>query len=255
MKTIAERQNYILEELERKGFVSVLELSKELEVSLPTVRKDLEELESRNLLVRSHGSASQIKPGVTDLNINIKTEKNKDEKNAIALEAQKLINPEDAIILASGSTVTAFAKILKPINNINIVTPSLSIAMIVNEKEGTTVTVLGGKMHKNSLSVRGEYAAAGLKNISCSKLFIGCDGIDPDKGITCATTEEASLTNAMMKAADKTIVLADSSKFGRRGFGKICSLDEIDIIITDKGLSPGMKKHFEDTGTQIILAK
>ena len=115
--------------------------------------------------------------------------------------------------------------------------------------------VLGGKMYKNSLSVRGEYAAAGLKNISCSKLFIGCDGIDIQTGITCATTEEASLTNVMMQAAEKTIILADSTKFGRRGFGKICKLDDIDIIITDDGITQEMKDHLEETGVQIIIAK
>ncbi len=254
MKTIAERHKFILEKLNRKGFVSVLELSKELDVSLPTIRKDLEILENKNLLVRSHGSASQVKPNVLDLSINIKAEKNKEEKDIIAHAAQKLIGPEDAIILASGSTVTAFAKLLQPIDNINVVTPSLGIALIVNEKENVAVTVLGGKMYKNSLSVRGEYAAAGLKNISCSKLFIGCDGIDCVKGITCATTEEASLTNAMMAAADKTIVLADSSKFGRRGFGKICELDEIDVIITDNGITEEMKEQLEATGVQIIIA-
>ncbi len=255
MKNIAERHNYILDKLNRKGYVSVVELAKDLDVSLPTIRKDLEALENQNLLVRSHGSASPVKPRVLDLSINVKTEKNKTEKKIIATAAQKLISREDAIILASGSTVTAFASILEPIGSINVVTPSLGIAILVNDKENVNVTVLGGKMYKNSLSVRGEYAASGLKNISCSKLFIGCDGIDRQTGITCATTEEASLTNAMMQAADKTIVLADSTKFGRRGFGKICQLEDIDMIITDEGLTPEMKEHLEETGVQIVIAK
>ena len=105
----SQTHQFILDKLERKGFVSVLELAEDLDVSLPTVRKDLRILESQNLLIRSHGSASQVKPSVLDLSINIKAEKNKAEKNKIALAAQKLITHEDAIILASGSTVTAFA--------------------------------------------------------------------------------------------------------------------------------------------------
>lgn len=254
MKSIAERHQFILELLNKKGFVSVQELADSLEVTAPTIRKDLRILEGQNLLVRSHGSASPVKPQVMDISINEKAAKKKEEKEMIALEALNLIRQEDAIILASGSTVTAFAQKLHPIDTINVVTPSLGIALLLNDRENINVMVLGGKMYKNSISVRGEYAASGLKNISCSKLFIGCDGIDLETGITCATTEEASLTNAMMAASSKTIVLADSSKFGRRGFGKICKLEDIDIIITDDGITEEMKERIEDIGVQIIIA-
>ena len=254
MKNIAERHKIILDKLDRKGFVSVQELSEELKVSLPTVRNDLRVLENQNLLVRSHGSASKIVPSVLDISINVKAAKNIDKKNKIAQAAQQLIKPDDAIILASGSTVTAFAKILQSNNFINVVTPSLGIALLLNEKENIEVMVLGGKMYKNSVSVRGEYAAYGLKNINCNKLFIGCDGINKETGITCATIEEAKLTNEMMSAAQKTIILADSSKFGCRGFGKICKMEDIDIIITDDGISQEMKEDLEQTGVQIIIA-
>ncbi len=254
MKSIAERHKFILERLDRKGFVSVQELADDLEVTPPTIRKDLRILESQNLLIRSHGSASQVKPRVMDISINEKAEKNKEEKIRIAKAALGLIHPEDAIILASGSTVTAFANLLQPIDTINVVTPSLGIALLLNDRDNINVMVLGGKMYKKSLSVRGEYAAAGLKNISCSKLFIGCDGINTETGITCATTEEASLTNKMMAAAAQTIILADSSKFGRRGFGKICKLEDIDVIITDDGITEEMKDQIEEAGVQIIIA-
>ena len=114
--------------------------------------------------------------------------------------------------------------------------------------------MLGGNMYKNSLSVRGGYAEAGLTNVSCSKLYIGCDGIDLLTGITCSNIEEARLTNAMMKVAAQTVILADSSKFGRRGFGKICNIEDIDIIITDSGIQESLKNKIEDLGTQVIIA-
>ena len=94
-----------------------------------------------------------------------------------------------------------------------------------------------------------------MKNINCSKLFIGCDGIDTERGITCATTEEASLTNAMMEVSDRTVVLADSTKFGRRGFGKICPLEDIDVIVTDEGIKPEMKEHLENIGVKVVIAR
>ncbi len=254
MISIAERHKFIKDQLATKGFVKVLELAEALNVTGATIRKDLRILESHNVLYRTHGSASPVKPHVMDISITEKSNQNVDLKKKIALAAQEMIQPEDAIILASGSTVTAFAELLKPIDSINVVTPSLGIAVILNEKENVKVMMLGGVMYKNSLSVRGPYAEEGLKNISCSKLFIGCDGIDIETGITCATIEEARLTNTMMKASLKTIVLADSSKFGRRGFGKICDLEDIDIIITDNGIPQTLKDQIEELGIQIIIA-
>ena len=102
--------------------------------------------------------------------------------------------------------------------------------------------------------MRGIYAEAGLRNVSCSKVFIGCDGIDISTGITCATIEEARLTNAMMAVSSQTVILADSSKFGRRGFGKIGALEDFDIIITDAGIPKSLKEKIEDVGVQIIIA-
>ena len=234
MISIAERHKFIKEQLAKNGFVRVQDLADQLGVTGATIRKDLRILESQNVLYRTHGSASPVKPHVMDISITEKQTQNIALKKMIADAAQRTITPDDAIILASGSTVTSFAEILHPIGNINVVTPSLGIAVLLNEKENIKVLVLGGEMYKNSLSVRGSYAEMGLANVSCSKLFIGCDGIDFESGITCATVEEARLTNAMMKVASKTVVLADSSKFGRRGFGS-----PLPSLWQARGPSPG----------------
>lgn len=254
MISIAERHKYIKEQMARNGFVRVQDIADQLGVTGATIRKDLRILESQNVLYRTHGSASPIKPHVMDISITEKQTQNITQKRMIALAAQNTIKPDDAIILASGSTVTAFAEILQPMGSLNVVTPSLGIAVLLNEKENIKVIVLGGEMYKNSLSVRGVYAEQGLANVSCSKLFIGCDGIDFESGITCATIQEARLTKAMMKAASKTVVLADSSKFGRRGFGKIGEIEDIDIIITDSGISDTLKEQIEEAGVQVIIA-
>ena len=254
MISIAERHKYIKEQLQAKGFVSVNDLADQLGVTGATIRKDLRILESQNILLRTHGSASPVKPHVMDISIDVKAQQNKDKKHCIALAAQKLIKPDDAIILASGSTVTAFAEVLSPISTINVVTPSIGIALLMNDRDNVKVLLLGGEMYKNSLSVRGSYTEAGLVNVSCSKLFIGCDGINLETGVTCATIEEARLTTAMMKASSKTVILADSSKFGRRGFGKIGNIEDFDIIITDSGIPDNMREKIEDLGVQILIA-
>lgn len=254
MISIAERHKYIKSQLAKNGYVRVLDIAEQLGVTGATIRKDLRILESQGVLYRTHGSASPVKPHVMDISIDEKAPQHTAEKQSIARAAQTLIKPDDAIILASGSTVTAFADILEPNGTINVVTPSLGIAVLLHSRDNVKVFILGGALYKNSFSVRGEYAEAGLKNASCSKLYIGCDGIDLTSGVTCATIEEAELTNSMMKAASQTIVLADSSKFGRRGFGKIGNLEDIDVIITDKGIPDTLKEKIEDAGVQIIIA-
>lgn len=187
--------------------------------------------------------------------MHVKSTVNSEIKQKIAVEAAKLIRANDSVFIASGSTVYAFAERIRPVEHLNVVTPSLRVAMLMNELEDTTVTVLGGVLYKKSLSVRGEYAALGFENVICSKLFFGTDGIDSNFGITCATAEEATLTQKMMRASAKNIVLADSSKFGRRGFGRICSLDQVDCIVTDDGISELYRKLIEEAGVDLIVVK
>ena len=127
--------------------------------------------------------------------------------------------------------------------------------MLMNESEETTVTVLGGVLYKKSLSVLGEEAARELDDCICSKVFFGVDGIDPEHGITTSTIDEAKLTRKMMKASSQNIVLADSSKFGQRGFGRICALEDIDVIITDDGIPEQMVTIVEEAGVDLIIVR
>jgi DeoR family transcriptional regulator of aga operon len=94
-----------------------------------------------------------------------------------------------------------------------------------------------------------------LENITCSKVFLGVDGVDLDFGVTTSNVEEAELNKAMMGVALKTVVLCDSSKFGRKGFGKICGLDKIDVVVTDEGVSPSMIQLLEEQGIEVLVAR
>ena len=113
---------------------------------------------------------------------------------------------------------------------------------------------LGGTLRKSSFSVIGDLAAQAFDNLTCSKLFMGVDGIDLDFGLTTSNIDEARLNQRMIAASLRTIVLADSSKFGKRGFGKICTLDQVDVIITDSGISPSVAKSIEEAGIELIIA-
>ena len=178
-----------------------------------------------------------------------------DEKHAIGREAARLITRDDSIVIASGTTVHALARNIQPLHKLTVVSASLAVSNILTQHENIDIIQLGGMLRHSSLSVVGEYASRILEQCSFSKLYLGVDGIDMEYGITTTEMREAGLNQKMMAAAQKTIVLADSSKFGRRGFAKIADLDAVDMIITDGGVSPKIVTRLEDLGVEVIIAK
>jgi DeoR family transcriptional regulator of aga operon len=188
------------------------------------------------------------------MNLNEKEKININEKRKIAQAAYNLIEENDSIIIGAGSTVFALAEQIKPIDRLTAVTASLKVSILLNEFANASVIQLGGTMRKNSVSVIGEYTSSFFNDITCSKVFLGVDGIDMEYGITNSNIEEAQLNKRMIDASLKTIILADSSKFGKRGFGRICSLDKVDIIVTDSGITDAMSKIIENFGIKLIIA-
>lgn len=252
--SIAERHKYILDTLNKEGFVKVIDIAKQLDVTTVTVRKDLKLLEEKGLLYRTHGSASPANPHMSDRNVLEKEKIKPEEKKQIGIAASQLIGKNDSIIINSGSTICAFAEQIEPDESLMVVTSSIKATFILSERENINILQLGGMFRKRSMSVISNYTIGFLDDITCSKLFLGVDGIDLDYGVTTSNIEEAELNKAMMNAALKTIVLCDSSKFGRKGFGKICNLDKIDTIITDSGISPSTKRLIEEQGVEVIIA-
>ncbi len=255
MQSIAERHKHILSTLQKNGFVKISDLAAELGVTMVTIRKDVKTLEQEGLLYKVHGSARLADPHVADLDLNIKENINREVKHRIGRRAVDLINDYDSIIVASGSTIYAFMEefLTNPKKNLNVVTPFLRLGMLLSGSENINVVQLGGSVHRKSLSVLGEKASRDLEDCICSKVFFGVDGIDLEHGVTTSTIEEAQLTRKMMKSASQSIVLADSSKFGQRGFGRICRLEDIDVIVTDSGISRQMISVIEDAGVDLII--
>ncbi|UMB60208.1 DeoR/GlpR family DNA-binding transcription regulator [Lutibacter sp. A80] len=251
---IAERHKLILKKLENDGFVEVTDLSQEFGVSLVTIRKDLKALEEKNLLFRSHGKAIPSNPYTTENHVNIKEKINRKEKTRIAIAAGLILKPNDSIIIASGTSVIEFAKHLKPVDGLTVLTASLNTALILAENPNIDVIQLGGIVRRSSSSVIGPTSEKMLQEFTFTKLFLGVDGIDLDFGLTTTNSMEASLNKEMIKAAQKIIVLADSSKFGKKGFGKICGLEDVDQIITDKKLDKKTKDQLEELGIDVTLA-
>ena len=254
MTSIAERRKYIIDNITANGFVKVSDLAEELNVTPATIRKDLTILEGQGLLYRAYGSALPTSAQVMDINLNTKRLIHLNQKQRIARRAQELIGENDSIILSAGSTVAVFAEVLKPKGRLYVVTSAVNISMLLGDMINVTVMQLGGILYGNSLCVIGLEAIQSLSNVHCGKVFFGVDGVDPDHGVTCATLEEANLTHKMMEVSGTSIVLADSSKLGVKGFGRICATEDVDVLVTDSGISDQMKKSLESKGVRVIVA-
>lgn len=254
MKSIAERRKYIIDNITAKGFVKVADLAEDLQVTQATIRKDLTVLERQGLLYRAYGSALPTSAQVMDINMTTKRLIHFKQKMRIAKRALDLIEENDSIILSAGSTVGVFAEVLQPRGRLYVVTSAVNISMTLGNMTNVTVMQLGGILYGNSLCVTGFEAIQALSNVHCGKVFFGVDGVDPDHGVSCATLEEAQQIQKMMNVSDMSIVLADSSKIGAKGFGRICATENIDVLITDDGISDKMKKSIESKGVQVIIA-
>ena len=254
MTSIAERRKFILDNIFQNGFVRVADLAEALSVTQATIRKDLTYLEGQGLLYRAYGSALPTTAQVMDISLNTKKLINFKKKQRIATRAVGLLQENDSVIMGAGSTLEVMAELLKPKGRLNIVTPAVNISMAMGDMSGVSVMQLGGILYGNSLCVIGSEAKSQLENLHCSKLFFGVDGIDLEVGVTCATVEEAELLARMMRVVNTNIILADSSKVGYRGFSRICGCEDVDILITDSGISDEVRKALEKTGMKVIVA-
>lgn len=252
--TKEERQSIILELLIQHNSILVTDLATHLNVSSVTIRKDLTDLEREKKLYRNHGKAILIDPYIDNRNVSEKEKLYVEEKKLIGMKAASLITPKDSILIASGTTMHALARSIVPADELTVITASMEVSNILASEKNIYIIQLGGILRHSSLSVVGKYAENILADFSCSKLFIGVDGIDLDFGITTTNMMEASLNRVMMQTAQKTIVLADSSKFGRRGFSKITDMEDVDHIITDSRIPPSTALRLEEMGIEVTIA-
>lgn len=253
MNPSVKRHQLILQQLQERKHVEVPDLCEALNVSAVTIRKDLKLLEEKGLLFRTHGGAALENPYIKDRPVNEKELLFVEEKAGIGTAAARLISAQEAVIMASGTSMLALARALPAQMPLTVITSALNVGLELLRHPEIEVMQLGGYLRHSSSSVTGPHAEQVLADISCSKLFLGVDGIDLDFGLTTTNIGEARLNQAMIRAAQETIVLADSSKFGKRGFGRICGLEQVHRIITDSGISDPDARRLEEQGVALTV--
>jgi DeoR family transcriptional regulator of aga operon len=232
-----ERRRAIIETLQEDGRVLVKDLARRFHTSLITIRKDLEFLHQGGQLERTHGGALPLKTGaLRDSSIQEKESQHKLEKSRIAAAAAQMIGDGQVIILDSGTTTTAIARACRTKQNLTIVTNATNITAELADSS-VEVILTGGTLRRNSYSLVGPLAEESLRKLSADLLFLAVDGFDVRYGLTTPNLLEARVNRAMAEAARRTIVVCDSSKFGRRSMSLILPTSAVHETITDKGIS------------------
>lgn len=249
-----DRQMKILQHLSRHETLEVAQLSELLEVSSSTIRRELKEMEENGLLVRSHGNAQLRAPLRYELPFEKRATQQAEAKRKIAALAKTLLKPGQVIGLSGGTTITELARQLRPMENITIVTSALNVALELQGQLSKRVMVTGGILNQESYELAGHLAVQSLKSVHLDLVFHGASGLDRSFGISLADEPDAVVARAFGAATEQLIILADHTKIGRRTFAHFCSLSEIDLLITDDGLTAEQLELLQEAGVQVRVA-
>ncbi|MCT4619149.1 MAG: DeoR/GlpR family DNA-binding transcription regulator [Marinisporobacter sp.] len=249
----AERRNYIIQYLKEHGKVVIEDLAKTLDISPMTIRRDLKYLEENNFITRTHGGAVLHDMLIEEVPYQQKTSEHMEEKQRIAEYASSLVKEGYSIILDAGTTNMEIAKRIKDIKNLKVITTDLMIALFLSKFQGIQVFCTGGSIQSATGACLGSDAKEFIEKICANIAFIGTSSVDINKGLTTPGLEKAKIKKQIIDSADKSILVADHWKFGKKSFAKICSLDQLDEIITDKGIHPHTLKQINDLGVSVKL--
>lgn len=243
----------ILQRLRETGTASVEEMCAELEVSVHTIRRDLEEMHEEGLLRRVHGGAAQLEPFFyepfrADLSFQEQIESHAEEKRRIAQAAAALVKVGDVVAMTAGTTTTETIRCLPMNLGLTVVTNTVNVAMELSKRKDIEVFVTGGNLRATWFSLVGPTAIQSISKVFIDTLFIGVNGIDFTRGLTCLNPDEAELNKVMVQQAKRKIVVTDSSKFGRVAKWLIAPTSSVDTIVTDSGATDEAIAAFINAG-------
>ena len=250
-----EKLDRILETVNTKGTITVKEIMTSLDISDMTARRYLQELADKDLLVRVHGGAEKLRTGSLLSNERSNVEKQAlqiAEKQEIAKFAGHLVEERETIFIGPGTTLEYFAREL-PIDNIRVVTNSLPVFLILNERKLTDLILIGGNYREITGAFVGSLTLQNLASLQFSKAFVSCNGIK-EHAIATFSEEEGEVQKIALQNANKKYLLADHSKFDKFDFYTFYNISEIDTIISDSKLNDKTLKALAKE-TQIIKSK
>src|SRR3954447_20993965 len=251
-----ERQHAIASLVNERGRLAVAAVAEEFGVTTETVRRDLALLERAGMLRRVHGGAVQagaltlVAPGLGE-----RHDPRTEAKRKIAAAAVDLLPATDgSVILDGGSSTAALADALPGDRRLYIATNSVPIAARLSVSPGVTLHLLGGRVRGITQTAVGDATVRALADLRLDVVFLGTNGISVAHGFSTPDEAEAATKRAMVRAAQRSVVLADSSKLGREHLIRFAALEDIDVLVTDAEADPATVSELEQAGIEVVVA-
>lgn len=249
---VEERRNQLLEMVRSRGFASLPELADQLKVSESTIRRDLDFLEDVGSAKRTHGGVFYTGPSPKLPHFDERQPAQWDKKRAIAEEAVKLVEDGDAVLLDGGSTTYEVARLLVG-RRLQIVTNSLPVANLFASNANNDLVIVGGYVYPRTGVALGPYANQMLARLNVRRTILSVSGIN-ERGFFNNNLLLVETEQAMMRAADEVIVVADSTKFGRQSLAHLCALGDIKHLVVDDEIPAAWRDRAAEAGVQLHVA-
>lgn len=251
---LEERLRAIVEATRADGRVDVSALATRFGVTTETVRRDLTALERKGLVRRVHGGAIPIdrlgfEPGVA-----ARDAVQAAEKERIAKAALAELPTEGAVLLDAGTTTARLAELLPTDRELTIITHALPIAVSLSLRPDITLLLLGGRVRRRTQAAVDDWPLRLLAELYVDVAFIGTNGISVQRGLTTPDSAEAAVKRAIIRAARRTIVLADHTKIGVDHLVRFGNVPDVDMLITDTAADGGLIAKIEENGVRVVLA-
>lgn len=244
----------ILQLIRMEGRAKVNDLAQRFGTSAVTIRSDLNELDGRGLVQRSHGGAVIQNTVFRESPVEERSSRQSLEKQRIGALAATMIHEGETVILDSGTTTLEIARNLRDARNIQVLTNGLNIAVELLAARAVQTIIMGGTVRDDSASVVGRATEDMFEQFSADKLFLCGAGCDPAFGVSGTNLEETMANRAMLRAAREIILVADASKFTRRSMSLIATFSEIDLVISDAGMPAELQERVRACGCRLLLA-
>lgn len=252
---LQQRRSEIIEKVKSQRMVKVASLVSEYKVSVETIRRDLEYLESMGHLRRVYGGAVAVGLYGQEPVYAQREVINYDEKRAIGALAATLIDDGDTVFFDVGTTALEVARCLADKKDLTVITNTTLVAGEMVRHAGCRVILLGGELRAGDLSVSGHICDENLGRFYANKMVMGVGGVTVQSGFTDYNIHEANTRRRMLERADKVIAVADYSKFGVTAMNSICPLARVERLVTDWSVSEEVLGEFRDAGLDILIAE
>ncbi|GAB1821754.1 DeoR/GlpR family DNA-binding transcription regulator [Herbidospora sp. RD11066] len=249
-----ERQQEILRRARAAGRVDVVTLAEEFAVTTETVRRDLTVLEKAGVLRRVHGGAIPVERLGFEPALAARDEVMTSEKERIAKAAIAELPQDGAIIIDAGSTTRRLAQELPVDRELTVIVNSPPLATILAARANLNVIMIGGRVRGRTLATVDDWALRPLADIHVDVAFMGTNGISVAKGLTTPDPAEAAIKRAMIASAQRSVLLADHTKFADTYLARFATLAEIDVVITDTVLDPQVAADLALHGPEVVRA-